>query len=257
MQNIIYCRNVNIILKHTKQFCFIFVYSWDKQLNILRHIWSYTCSPLDWRSDGAVTGPIWSLRCEVVQCPTSQSWEATWSARGVAVKCVPIHGLGPCKVLQRTLALPPGECGSPGVTLHCYTHVLWLTGHYRPEGIQCVTDFTPKHNAFHLKPMCGLTSMEGDLLTGQTGAVSSRSSYANVVNLSAVQVKQGAVVRGASAGSHISVSTAGRERVRLGHQRGWPWRHHSVWVTHRICCYILRNTRCCKRIKWVNYADLA
>lgn len=61
--------------------------------------------------------------------------------------------------------------------------------------------------------MCGLTSVEGDLLTGQAGAVSSRSSYANVVNLSTVQVKQGAVVRDASAGSHISVSAAGRERV--------------------------------------------
>lgn len=74
-------------------------------------------------------------------------------------------------------------------------------------------DFTPKYKVFHivLKPTCGLTSIEGDLLTGRAGAVSSRSSYVKVINLSAVQVKQGAVVRGASAGANISISTAGRE----------------------------------------------
>ncbi len=68
-----------------------------------------------------------------------------------------------------------------------------------------------QNNAFQFvfKPTCGLTSIEGDLLTGRAGAVSSRSGYANIINLSTVQVKQGAGVYGASAGADISIATAG------------------------------------------------
>lgn len=108
----------------------LYILQKNRSCNILRHMWLYTCSPLDRHREGAVTGSIWSLRSKVVQCPTRQPTEATWSARGVAVKRVSIHGLGPCEVLQRALALHPGECCSPSVTLHRYTHVLWRTGHY-------------------------------------------------------------------------------------------------------------------------------
>lgn len=222
----------------------------NRSCNILRHIWLCTCSLLDRHSEGAVTGSIWSQCTEVVQRPTSQSVNATGRARGVAVKRVPIHGLSRCEVLQRTLALHPGECSNPGVTLHFHNHVLWLTGHFVEQNKYSMAWISRQNNAFQFvfKPTCGLTSIEGDLLTGHAGAVSSRSGYANIINLSAVQVKQGAVVCGASAGADISISTAGCEWVWLSNQRRWPCYRHAVWVTHWVHCYILRSTRCCKRI---------